>query len=209
MALDALLNRQDRAPMLLHALENHQLEINAVDAAGRARLLQYPDRAIAERARALFLSNNSDRMKLVESYQGVLKMTGSPARGKKVFEETCGKCHLPRKQGGRVGPDLSGISSKTKGELITSILNPSFAIEPQFTNYIVTTKDGGLHDGIIANETPGTITLRGGTAQDETLLRKNILEMRASSISVMPDDLEKSLSQQDLADVISYLRGGL
>jgi len=33
--------------------------------------------------------------------------------------------------------------------------------------------------------------------------------MRASSISVMPDDLEKSLSQQDLADVISYLRGGL
>jgi putative membrane-bound dehydrogenase-like protein len=166
MALDALLNRQDRAPMLLQALENHQLEINAVDAAGRARLLQCPDHAIAERARALFLSNNSDRMKLVESYQGVLKMTGSPAHGKKVFEETCGKCHLPRKQGGRVGPDLSGISSKTKGELITSILNPSFAIEPQFTNYIVTTKDGGLHDGIIANETPGTIHPRNGP--DET-----------------------------------------
>jgi hypothetical protein len=32
--------------------------------------------------------------------------------------------------------------------------------------------------------------------------------MRASSISVMPDDLEKSVSRQDLADVISYLRGG-
>jgi putative heme-binding domain-containing protein len=147
-------------------------------------------------------------MKLVASYQGVLKLTGNPAHGKKAFEETCGKCHLPRKQGGRVGPDLSGISSKTKEELLTSILNPSYAIEPQFTNYIVTTKDGSLHDGIIANETPGTITLRGGSAQDETLLRQNILDMRASSISVMPDDLEKSLSRQDLADVISYLRGG-
>jgi putative heme-binding domain-containing protein len=195
-------------PILLQALESHQLEINAVDAAGRARLLEYPDRAIAERAHALLQSNTGDRMKVVASYQGVLKMTGNPVQGKKVFEETCGKCHLPRKQGGRVGPDLSGISSKTKEELLTSILNPSFAIEPQFTNYIVTTRDGALHDGIIANETPGTITLRGGSAQDETLLRKNIVGIRASSISVMPDDLEKSVSRQDLADVISYLRGG-
>ena len=179
-----------------------------MDAAGRARLLEYPDRAVAERARALLQSSTSDRMKVVASYQVVLKMTGNPVHGKKVFEETCGKCHLPRKQGGRVGPDLSGISSKTKEELLTSILNPSFAIEPQFTNYIVTTKDGALHDGIIANETPGTITLRGGSAQDEILLRNNIVEMRASNISVMPDDLEKSASRQDLADVISYLRGG-
>jgi len=207
-ALAALLNQRDRVPILLQALESHQLEINAVDAASRARLLQYPDRAIAERARPLFQSNTSDRMKVVANYQGALKLTGNPAHGKNVFEETCGKCHLPRKQGGRVGPDLSGISSKTKEELLTSILNPSYAIEPQFTNYIVTTKDGGLHDGIIANETPGTITLRGGSTQDETLLRTNIVEMRASSISVMPDDLEKSVSRQDLADVISYLRGG-
>jgi len=164
---------------------------------------------MAERARALFQSNTRDRMKVVEGYQGVLKMTGNPEHGKKVFEETCGKCHLPQKQGGRVGPDLSGISNRTKEELLTDILNPSYAIEPQFTNYIVNTKDGGLHDGIIVNETPGTITLRGGLAQDETLLRKNIMAMRASSISVMPDELEKSLTRQDLADVISYLRGGL
>jgi putative heme-binding domain-containing protein len=208
-AMAALLNQRDRIPLLLQSLENHQLELNSVDAAGRARLLQYPDISIRERARSLLQGNNSDRMKVVANYQGVLKMTGNPESGKKVFEETCGKCHLPRKQGGRVGPDLSGISSKTKEELLTSILNPSFAIEPQFTNYIVTTKDGGLHDGIIANETPGTVTLRGGTALDETLLRNNIIEMRASSISVMPDDLETSLSRQDLADVISYLRGGL
>jgi hypothetical protein len=33
-------------------------------------------------------------------------------------------------------------------------------------------------------------------------------EMRASSVSLMPEDLEKSLSKQDLADVIAYLRGG-
>jgi hypothetical protein len=38
--------------------------------------------------------------------------------------------------------------------------------------------------------------------------RKNIAEMGASSISLMPEDLEKSLSRQDIADVITYLQGG-
>jgi putative membrane-bound dehydrogenase-like protein len=208
-ALDALLNQRERVPILVTALERHQLELNAVDAAGRARLMQYSDARIRERARHLFQSDTSDRMKLLHDYQSVLKMVGNPARGKTRFEEVCGKCHLPRKQGGRVGPDLSGVSSKSKDELLTSILNPSYAIEPRFTNYIVTTKDGGLHDGVIANETPGTLTLRGGSAEDETLLRANIAEMRASSISLMPEDLEKSLSRQDIADVISYLQGGL
>jgi hypothetical protein len=30
--------------------------------------------------------------------------------------------------------------------------------------------------------------------------------MRASSISLMPDDLDKSLNRQDVADVIAYLQ---
>ena len=36
---------------------------------------------------------------------------------------------------------------------MTSILNPSYAIEPRFVNYVITTKDGRMYDGIIANET--------------------------------------------------------
>jgi len=118
---------------------------------------------------------------------------------------------MPRRQGGgRVGPDLSGINNKTKEELLTSILNPSYAIEPRFVNYIVTTIDGRMFDGVIANETPGAITLRGGSDEgDQTILRKNIAAIRASSVSLMPEDLEKSLNKQGLADIIAYLRGGL
>ena len=81
------------------------------------------------------------------------------------------------------------------------------AIEPQFTHYIVTTKDGHVHDGVLARETPALITLRGGTEEgDETILRASIQEIRASSISLMPEELEKSINRQGLADVIAYLR---
>ena len=117
---------------------------------------------------------------------------------------------MPRVQGGRVGPDLSGVNNKSKQELLTSILNPSYAIEPHFVHYVVTSKDGQIYDGVIANETPGAITLRGGTETgDETILRQNIAEIRASNISLMPEGLEQSMSRQDIADVIAYLRAGL
>ena len=123
------------------------------------------------------------------SYHDVVNLPGDVARGKNVFQENCARCHEPRRQGGRIGPDLSGINNKTKEELITSILNPSYAIEPRFVNYVITTKDGRMYDGIIANETTWSITLRGGSEEgDETVLRKNIATIRASSVSLMPDE---------------------
>jgi len=74
----------------------------------------------------------------------------------------------------------------------------------------VMTKDNRMYDGILANETPGAVTLRGASDEgDLTLLRRNIAEIRASTISLMPEELEKSLNRQGLADVIAYLQGGL
>jgi putative heme-binding domain-containing protein len=210
-AIDAMLAQKNRIPLLLKAIEDERVERAAVDAGARSHLYDVPDAAIAQKARALLESTNSDRVRVVAAYHDVLSMKGDAARGKKAFDETCGRCHMPRRQGGaRVGPDLSGINNKTKEELLTSILNPSYAIEPRFVNYVVMTHDGRMYDGVIANETPGAITLRGGSEDgDETVLRKNIAEMRASTVSLMPEDLEKGLSKQDLADVIAYLRGGL
>jgi putative heme-binding domain-containing protein len=78
-------------------------------------------------------------VKVVESYRDALKMSGDEGRGKQVFDNNCARCHMPRPQGGRVGPDLSGVNNKTKEELLTSILNPSYAIEPHYVHYVVTT----------------------------------------------------------------------
>jgi putative heme-binding domain-containing protein len=74
---------------------------------------------------------------------------------------------------------------------------------------MVTLRDGRMYDGVLAAETPGAITLRGGAEEDVVLLRSGIAEIRASSISLMPEDLEKAPSKQTLADVVAYLRGGL
>ena len=208
-ALEALLNTRERASLLLDAIDHREIPAASLEVAARNRLLEYPDPKVAARAKELLQTAGEDRAKVVVSYRDVLNMTGDPARGKQALEKTCGRCHLARRGREQVGPDLSGVNNKTKEELLNSILNPSAAIEPRFINYLITTKDGRLHDGVIGGETPGMITLRNGSDEgDELILRSNIVEMRASSVSLMPEDLEQSLSKQDLADVIAYLRGG-
>ena len=209
-ALEALLAHRERAPQLLQAVESRQIEPGAIEAGARDRLLEHPDPALRERARRLFLSQSGDRPKVVEAFHSVVNLSGDLNRGKQAFEKSCAKCHMPRRQGGRVGPDLSGINNKSKEELLMAILNPSAEIDPRYVNYVVVTKDGRMHDGILVNETPGSLTLRGDSEQgDVTILRPNLAEIRASGVSLMPEDLEKQMSRQDLADVIAYLRGGL
>lgn len=208
-ALESLLNSRERAPLLLDAIEHREIPAASLDVAARNRLLEYPDRKVAARAKELLQTAGQDRVKVVASYRDVLNLNGDPARGKQTLEKNCGRCHLSRRGQAQVGPDLSGVNNKTRDELLTSILNPSAAIDPRFINYIITTKDGRIHDGVIGNETPGIITLRNGSEEgDDVILRSNIAEMRASAVSLMPEDLEQSMSKQDLADVIAYLRGG-
>ncbi len=209
-AVSGLLSRTDWAPVLLDAIDQGKVEASAIEVGARARLLEAKDAAIAVRAKKLFQAAAGDRAKVVAEYAEAANLSGDTAKGKLLFEENCSKCHSPRKQGGRVGPDLSGVNNKSKRELLESIVNPSYAIDPRFTNYMVTTKDNRMFDGIIANETPGAITLRGGAGEgDVSILRKNIAEVRASTISLMPDELEKALGKQGIADVIAYLRAGL
>lgn len=208
-AVAAMLAQKDRVPLLLDAIEKGDVDPAGIEINARNRMLEEKDQALAARAKKIFAGAASDRDKVVQQFKEVASMNGDVAKGKVAFEENCARCHAARKQGGRVGPDLRGVNNKSKEELLEAILNPSRAIEPRFVNYVVTTKDGQMYDGVLANETPGTITLRGGAEEDVTLLRSNIQEIRSSTISLMPEDFEKSMNKQALADVIAFLRAGL
>ena len=205
--LEALLSEKERMKVLLKAIEETKVEKNTLGEEMRARLYEHPEKEVADRAKAVFKGSGDDRGAAVANYKDVLKLNGEQARGKPIFEQHCAKCHLPQK-GGRIGADLSGVNNKTKDELLTSILNPSYAIEPRFVNYILTTNDGRIRNGVLLNETPGAITLRSLDG-DTTILRKNIKEMKASQMSLMPGAFEMMIDKQGMADLIAYLRAGL
>ena len=68
------------------------------------------------------------------------------------------------------------------------------------------TTDGQILSGLVANETPGSVTLRRAEAADEIIPREGIELLKASGKSLMPDGFEQKLSPQDVADVLEFLR---
>ena len=207
-AVDALIRRTGWVNALLAAVEGGEVTAAAIDPVAKIRLAEHPDPAVRERAVRLLGAGKSDRAEVVAQFQDVLTLQAGAERGEQVFEKNCAKCHVSQGERGRLGPDLSGINNKTREELLAHILDPSFEIQSNYTNYIIVDKQGRIYDGLLAAETAEAVTLRG-EYENVSLRRSEIEEMRASNVSLMPEGLEADMSRQDLADVIAYLRAGL
>lgn len=133
------------------------------------------------------------------------------ARGMLIFSHPngpgCIKCHRLEGRGGLIGPDLSHVGSTfSTDKLVTSILDPSREISPQFTTWVMTTPAGQVHTGMLVFENEGQTIL--GNAEGNTIELKTIdVETRTpSKTSVMPEKLVEKLSRQEWLDLLSFLR---
>ena len=126
---------------------------------------------------------------------------------KKIFAQHCSLCHRLDREGVAVGPDLFGMRNQPKEAILLHIIVPEYEVLPAFAGYEVETKDGRVLSGIIAAETPSSITLRMAQGQEETLARTAIASLRATGLSLMPQEIEKNMSRQDMADLLAYLKG--
>ncbi|MBA4188205.1 MAG: hypothetical protein C0467_09340 [Planctomycetaceae bacterium] len=141
------------------------------------------------------------------------KRPGDVARGKAVWNASlagaaqCAKCHMVRGIGGQVGPDLSMIGKKGSREnLFESILIPSKAIADQYLQSSVTTNAEVTISGLLVGETPTSLTLRDANGKDTTVNKKDIEgPIRKLKISIMPEDIVASLTEDELIDLVSYL----
>ena len=75
-------------------------------------------------------------------------------------------------------------------------------------DFVVALSDGRIATGIIATETPTSITLRRPEHVEETLLRGNIEQIATTGLSLMPEGLESRLTVQEMADLLAFLMKG-
>jgi putative heme-binding domain-containing protein len=78
-------------------------------------------------------------------------------------------------------------------------------VDPRFVNYQIHTTSGRTISGLLAVETPTSLTLRRGEKAEDTILRSQIEEVRATSKSLMPEEFEKQLNREQMADLLEYL----
>ncbi len=86
-----------------------------------------------------------------------------------------------------------------------SIVDPNREVSPEFLEYTIALDDGRIVAGLIAAETPVSLTLRARDGAEQTILRRNIAEIRNTGKSLMPEGLEKSVTPAQMADLIAYL----
>ena len=146
-------------------------------------------------------------MKIYEDCKAVLQEKANPVNGRKVFGRACATCHRLDQEGTPVGPDLFSIRNQPKEVILLHVIVPDYEITLGFNNYSIELTDGRTLSGIIHSETDSAITLRSSTGQDESIPRERIVSLQASKNSMMPQDLEKTMTRQELADLMAYVKG--
>jgi hypothetical protein len=73
-------------------------------------------------------------------------------------------------------------------------------------NYLVVTKDGVSFTGVLLDEGATSLTIVGATGDRHEILRSNIDAMSCTGKSLMPEGFESQFKEQDLADIIAFLK---
>ncbi len=148
--------------------------------------------------------------KPLPSISELAKLKGNKDNGGKVFASAiakCSSCHVVNGQGKEVGPNLSEIGSKlSRQAFFESIIFPSAGISHNYEMYSAILKDGTIFNGIMISSTDDSVTLRNAESITKTIKKSDLEEpLVKQKISIMPADVAKQLSQEELVDVVEYL----
>jgi putative membrane-bound dehydrogenase-like protein len=149
----------------------------------------------------------------LDAWDSLLADGGDDAEGRRLFfmpgpGPQCAACHQHGGRGGRVGPDLTLLGrQQAPKRIIASILQPSREIAPHYQAWTLLTTDGlsrvalrlpkGGDDGVERYADP--------QGREFTLPSEEIELRSPSELSIMPDGLERTLSVDDLRDLVAFL----
>ena len=205
--LNVMTTRSDWILALLKELEIENVTVTDLDAGIRQLLITHPDSKIREQAKELMPTANVDRLRTVRQYQAALELEGDKVRGNKVFQQVCIGCHRLDGVGVEIGPNLASVTDRNPASLLSGILDPNAIVEGKYRSFLATMKDGRAILGIIVSETSANITIKDLANQQHVILRSELESLTNTGRSLMPDGLETSLTQQNLADLIAYVAG--
>jgi len=205
-ASEVLFARPNRILALLAALESGELAATELDPTRLKALASHANPQIAKRAESLVgqlaLGRRQD---VVASYRPSLEIAGDSSRGRDVFRKVCAACHKLEGVGHELGPNLATIQNRGSEAILFNVLDPNREVNPQYVNYALTTNDGRTITGMIVAETATSVTLRRAEGAEDTVLRSDIDELASTSLSIMPEGMEKQIEPQAMADLLAYL----
>jgi putative membrane-bound dehydrogenase-like protein len=203
-----LISREGWARALLAAVRQGTVSATEISITDRQYLLRKASDEIQQLAAQVFPAQTiTSRSEVLHKYEAVNSLSGDARNGADIFSRNCATCHLIDGVGHDVGPDLATLRNKDTDYWVKNILDPNAVIEPRFVSYEIELKDDRAISGVTKSETGSSIIVAGGSGVTETIERGDIVAIRASTLSLMPEGLEQGITVQEMADLITFLRG--
>jgi len=210
-ALALLASRPVSALALVSAVESSTIPRDVISGDLLVRLRQHQDEGLLSKLAVLFpmkapAARESFRPRIEEVRRILSAAPGDPYAGEAIYMERCSACHQLFHKGGNIGPNLTSYQREDLGTMLVSIVDPNAEIREGYGNHTVTTKDGRVLGGFLADQDSNVIVLRGFDGNDTTVPREQIKESKAAGLSLMPEGLLDQLSDKQLRNLFAYLR---
>jgi putative heme-binding domain-containing protein len=209
-AIELLTQRSTWSIALLNAIRPGAIAADAVNLNQVRRLSRSKDdevrRLVRERWGLVRDERNPQREQVIRDVREVLRKTpGDPGAGKLVFARVCAQCHKIYGEGQDVGPEITLNGRGSYEQLLSNVFDPSLVIGSAYQGTTVATTDGRILSGLLIERSAARAVLRMQGGETKTIPGDQIDEVKLSPLSLMPEDLEKQLAPQELADLFAFL----
>jgi putative heme-binding domain-containing protein len=208
--VEVLTQRPASTAILLAAVKSRQIDRDALNLNQLRRIATFQDESIQKTLTDIYGAiregRDPNREQVFHRMRDFLNGTpGDPAKGEAVFKKVCGQCHKLYGEGAEVGPDITRNGRSNWEQLLWNVFDPSQVIGPGYQARILITSDGRTLTGLPVEESDQRVVLKVQGGKQETIPRDQIEIYKVSELSMMPDQLEKQVTPQELADLLSFL----
>lgn len=208
-AIDTLVARVTNARRLLEAVRSGQVERTALSAFHARQIQSFEEPEVTAALTDIWgeiRETSAERKAAIERLRGMLETSAdaSPARGRKVFADSCANCHVLFGEGGNIGPDLTGSNRRNLSYLLENIVDPSASVAASFRMSTLVLEDGRTLNGVVVQEDDTTVTVQT-EKQKLQIPRGDISIRKPTTQSLMPEGLLKNLNEQQIRDLFAYL----
>lgn len=208
---DVLLARPGSAGMWLTAVENKETAASETPVDQIRRIALFNDKAmnaiVTKHWGRLEAASREEKLAEVRRLNNdVRAFAGNATEGRNVFQKNCANCHQLFGEGAKVGPDLTSANRRDRDFLLVSLVDPSSVVRKEYVSLVVYTKAGQVLTGLPVSRDDNGLKLVDAKGQTTIIPQGEIEEIQESTVSLMPEDLYRQLSPQQLRDLFAYLQ---
>ena len=209
--IDTLSSREAYAFALMAALESGDVSREHVTPQQARQISNIDNAELTEKLSDLWgavQSSSEEQLKTISRIKTMLATQGDAhadlSQGRSIYKQRCASCHKLFGDGGKIGPDLTGSGRANIDYALQNIVTPSAVVAAGFQVSVIVTVTGRVLTGVVTQESDQVVLIQTDKEQIR-LPVSEVDEIRKSKQSLMPENLLKDLTDEQITSLLAYL----